>query len=290
MQKIRNYDIFDKYKLKASEIEKAKQDGLLSENIETLLTYKKNDGYYHKRTLSQGYFQSLGIKTFYVPSRKYSGFQIGSETFYITDFYLICCEGHRDWRFLRLGSNNQEEVYDNPDKLKIIPLNKVEYIKVEFGRNASGYVPPTTKQVQKSPAKGAVVGAILGGTTGAVIGASMNTGTKTKTILPGGAYNTDYYNLRIKLVKEEKEFLMEEFFENDGTTNKNIHDKQNEAASLLIKQAHKRLSLEDKKKIVNETISNGKENFTKEKTSNAIGMVIVIAIMFAIVLAIEKFC
>ncbi|MEE3342605.1 MAG: hypothetical protein VZS44_00760 [Bacilli bacterium] len=291
MSKNKNYSIFDKYMLSDDEIDKAIQKGLLSENIYTLLTYKKADGYYHKQSVTPGYLQSLGIKLNFTQTEKYSGYNYNHESFYITDFYLICVEGKlMDWRFLNKGGN-QEEVYDHPDSIKVIPLNKVEYIKIEYGKNTKGSYSAVTKEVKKSPVKGAAIGAVVAGAHGAVVGAAMNSGTKTKTIIPAGSYNYNEYTLRIKL-EECDEYIFEKFYKVDVKYGEEInpYEWMNTSVQDLIEQSKKKKSNEEKKQIVSNTISQGKSKAGKEKVSNVIAFIIFFVIICALVLAFQSFC
>lgn len=290
MSKKNDYNVFNKYMLSDEEIDKAIQKGLLSEQIYTILTYQKSDGYYHKQNISSGYLQSLGVKLNFTQTKKYDGYDFNHESFYITDFYLICVEGKLfDWIFLRKGQN-KEEVYNHPDSLKVIPLNKVEYIKVEFGKNVNGSYSAVTKEVQKSPVKGAAIGAIVAGAPGAVVGAAMNSGTKTKTILPGGYYNDDEYTLRIKL-EDCEEYIFEKFYEVDIKNGpiSNPYEWMNTYAQNLISQSKMKKTDEEKKQIVSTTILEGKSKAGIEKVTNAIIQIIVIVIIGVLVLAFQYF-
>ncbi len=288
-----NYDIFDKYTLKEDEIGKTITNGLLSENIYTILTYKKEDGYYHKQHLSPGYLQSIGIKVNFTQKRKYNDeYVLNEESFYITDFYLICC-GRKlvdDLIFVK-KSGNTETVYTRPDSIKVIPLNKLEHIKVEFDKNIKGAYAAVTKEVQKNPVKGAAIGAIVAGSTGAVVGAAMSSGTKTKTISPAGSYNYDRYTLRIKLVGGE-EYIFKEFQEVDIKDGEkpNPYEEQVILANELIKQSKKKTTIEEKRQIVSDTISKGKSIAKEENVYTAIAGIIILAVIIGLVLIFQSFC
>ncbi len=271
-------EIFDKYRLREFEIEQAIQDGLISKDIYTILTYIKPDGYYHERKLTSGYFGSIGVKVNYT-REKYGGYDIDYESFYLTDFYLIYCARRFDGKYI---GRSEEYVHTKSDSIKVIPLDKLEYIRAEFMGNESNYLNPTFKEVKKDPVKGAVIGAVLAGAPGAVVGAELNRGTKLEMLV----HSYDNYDLRIKFIDGE-EYKFESFYEFDVYRNrenrevfKNMVLSKCEISIELINRSKQNMTLAQKREIVAETISNGASLKTKEKKNDIIWTIVVLGLMF----------
>lgn len=253
MYKYKDFSIFEKYALSDKEIDEAIRDGLLSRNIFSVSKYKKFKKDYNNLNREYNYdfkfVNELGIRLSYVYTSKYGGVSTSYDEFYITDFYFICV---------------------NDDAFYVIPLNKVNRIVLKKGDNHSGYSPAITKEVQKSPVKGAIAGALIAGTTGAVIGSAMGTGTKTKTIVSASSWNYNDFNLQI-IMEGNEEYFFKCFNQlNAGGT----YDNKNETAKLLIEKASKIKTNTVKKEIVSSTITGGKKAATKEKALEVVAYII----------------
>lgn len=281
----KNYNIFDKHKYNELELQNAVNNGLLSPIINSIITYKKEDGYYYKRNLSEPIFKSFGIKESFIQSSNFD-----DESFFLTDFHLICIGGKLLSKKYIGSKNNQKIVYDCKDNVKVIPLNIVEYIQIDYGRNSNGSWAPKIREIQKNPIKGAAIGAVIAGVPGAAIGAAFNSGTK-KTLVGGGSYNNDYYTLRIK-IKNEPEYVCEEFYKIKviSQTDKNKFEIKNENAKSIIKNAKQKRTIEEKKNIVNETIMNGKTQAYKIKKENTIVIILLIIVFIVLVILLDSFC
>lgn len=242
----KNIDIFLEVALSKKEIDKAIENGILTNKVYEIATEQKEDGYHTNYWLSN----QEGIKLCF---RYYDGISIKNylphTSFYITDFYLILCFGRSCFQETGKVGNSY---YENPDEILVIPLEKIEYIKLG-SKITSAYVLETT--VKKSPVKGALVGAAIAGPTGAAIGAMANSGEKTK---PGIHVETDNYDLSIKLKNNEKIYSHKNFITSSLSNTsreklKNEIESKIEESSYLINRANKKNTLEEKKKIIEET-------------------------------------
>ena len=286
------------------EVDKAIQLGWLSEDIYSIWTRKKIDGYYHWEKPMEGYFQSLGIRLEYLndwvldmskdePQLKDHIAPPSQDTFFVTDYYLICCKGRSNLASDGNGKYvNNEYVYYDPDSIMVIPLNIIEYIRVELRFNYSGYHPGITIEEHKDPARGAMVGALVAGTTGAVIGAAMNSGTKTKTIVRAHAYNRDSYDLCIKVkgMKDNEEYRFECFQWLNHKDDENPFYETNALAQELIERSKLATTIEERKQIVAKTISEGKIVYSETKRRGYLGVIVVGMIMVWIVLTFQSCC
>jgi len=242
----KNIDIFVDAALSKKEIEKAIENGILTNKVYEIATEQKEDGYQTNFWLPN----EEGIKVYF---RHYDGISIKNyltnTSFYLTDFYLILCFCRS---YFQAHGKIDNIYYENPDEILVVPLEKVEYIKLG-SKITSAYVLETT--VKKSPVKGAIVGAAIAGPTGAAIGAVANSGTKTK---PGIHVETDNYDLSIKLKSNDKVYSHKNFI-NSGVSNigrkntKEEVDEKLQKAAYLINRASKKTPLSEKKKIVEET-------------------------------------
>lgn len=240
----KNIEIFLNEELDEKRINEEIENGILANTIYEIATTKKKDGYYKNYLLTnQG-----GIKVVF-RSNEVLNYPTRN-SFYITDFHLILCFGRSI--FLQQHGQIDNPYYENPDEILVIPLEKVEYIKIG-SLTTTSYI--LEKTVNKSPIKGAIAGSVIAGPTGAVVGALANTGTKTKK---GVNVTLDKYDLSIKLKDNDKVYYSKNFFisEVSNINRKNLKEEiesKLERTSLLISRANKEIPLNERKKIVEKT-------------------------------------
>lgn len=271
-------ELLSDYELTKSEVEEAISNGILSKDIYSLVTYLGNDGYYHERILNHSYYKSVGIKYYFEDwfSKE------NKDMFFVTDFHLIYCES-KLYDSTYIGKE-KKKVYKGPDKIKIIPLENIEYIKWVHYVDFSTSPTRISKTVEKNPVVGAVVGAAVAGAPGAIVGSAINSGTKTKTSYVGAYSDNVAYELKIQLLNAEEcathiERKFDKSFYTDDRINEIVENENNEIEKL-IERANSEYSIEEKSVIVNQTIANGEEEYENHKKQtnkdNAMAMAFII--------------
>ncbi len=265
------YEQFDEYKLSDSEVWEAINNGLLSDGIDNILTTKEFSYYRQNPSQSTAFFNSLGVKVAFISLRDHRE-TITVPSFFVTDFYLICCDKHE-----YMAGSGERVLYKTPDRIKVIPLERVQYIKIQFNRNTSTSLPAVTKEVKLDPALGAAIGGALGGATGAIVGAAANTGTKTVTVRDAYYNSYNNYDLMIKL-KDLKEYKYRDYFQCDGEEDK--FDSVCDIANELIQRSKEEKTLEEKRKIVSDIMFESKAKYSKESRSRILGKVVFWTLVF----------
>ena len=216
-----------------------------------------------------------------------------NDMFFVTDFHFIYCESKlEDITYI---GKERIKVYKEPDKIKIIPLENIEYLKWEHSVDFSTSPTRISKTVEKNPVVGAVVGAAVAGTPGAIVGAAINSGTKTKTSYVGAYSDNVSYELKIQLLNaEECASHIRRVFDKNVYTDDRINEiieKENNEIEKLIERANSEYSMEEKSVIVNQTITNGEEEYENHKKQtnkdNAMGAAFIIIVPFLIIIIIR---
>jgi hypothetical protein len=238
---------FDEYKLSDKEIQQAIAGGILLVGaVEKFVVTPEGSSLTLKESFR--FLNEIGVKESYRCHDDIHWGRYRNDFFRVTDFYLI--------HFL--GVSHAE-----PEQYEVIPLEKVEYIRIEYADNSNGRTKPIKSQVSKNPVKGAVVGGVVAGVPGAVVGAALNSGTKTTYSL-GSCWNKDDYNLEIKMLGCDKVLHFLHFFEDDvlKSSHEEIaqkHNLTNEVVRDMIENAKKERSIEEKRQIVHGTSSEGRK-------------------------------
>lgn len=257
----KNLYIFLKVALSKKEIKQLIKDKLLTSQIFNLASCKDDEDKYVNRNLDPLTAKKYGVRAILRYAFLHSDNYNCCTAFYFTDFYLIICFGKDVWHSHGCGAN---EYYDIPDEILVVPLSKIEYVKLE-GDVRSYYNPGIT--VNESPIKGALVGGAIAGQTGAIVGAIANSGTKT--ILSGINYNNEY-NLSIKLKDCDDIYSFERYivcpvswqtFMENLKTNVDLIEE-------LLKRSNEKISIEEKQQIIQKTISEAKKEI-EETESNS---------------------
>lgn len=197
------YETLKEYALSNEEVIKLMNSNIISKEINNVIFKEKDGGYVcyvedkFPQIRSDAYFyqwcpylSTLGIKMVFVEGDDSGKVNHGISIF-ITDFHLIVSKGARI-------SNNPMYMYEKPDDLLIIPLEKIKNIELSSLGTKSTYIPGYSYTKQKSPIKGAIVGGIVAGPTGAVVGAIANQGEKKVTNY-GYSINKEEYELIIDI-------------------------------------------------------------------------------------------
>ena len=251
------------HKLSENEIDICIDKGLLAPNIRQLVVKPYSDKYYSRNCITDIQYKSQGVKLFYLKNH-----DIIFPSFYLTDFFFICCVGHKP-----IGNINKNGLttwyYDGPSELIVIPLKYVSSCEYVYSRTLQGNTKELTKEVKKSAVAGAVVGGIIAGPTGAVVGAVANNGTKTKTVMPAFRFDEDVYDLRIN-IKDSQKIVFEDYIRKDNANLKKGEKTEKEIATAIetsrsiIARSRGEFSETEMAHIVAETIGDKSKNKEKE--------------------------
>lgn len=281
-------DYFEKFALSKDEINSACRNGLLPKNLESLLTYRKDDGYWYSDKTNNFQLAAAGVKytfrdgTFEIKD----GNDVRGTLFLFTDFYLIISLGYSlDEEEQYKTSSGYGVRFSGPLSLLVIPYEKLKVVKFEFYRNFSGAWDAKYAEKDKSVVAGAVVGGLVAGPIGAVVGAAANQGKKKQVIVsPSGSYNDDHYNLKIQAIDMPSAWIEHDCFKvHKGQTQYiDIFNQNMEKALALSKE---KLSDEEKQKIVQSSVNAGQ----KEKTLANVGAAAVMIVICVIAVAFYSF-
>jgi len=219
--------------LTKEELADYKANGLISNNIESLSSKIKGWSVTYDYPTVFAFLKTIGVKESFIPT----SFQ--TDSFFLTDFVLICCEGWEDYKNYN---------YSNSDPvLSFVPLEYVEECEVRiesYTKYSQGY----TKIQKTSPVKGAIIGGVIGGSTGAVIGATAAANSSGKEVYVPPEKNR-YRNITMA-IKIKGETLHEYKFPcslpDDMLSQKNLHTRE------LIRTASTALDMESKKRLLSE--------------------------------------
>lgn len=285
---------WDKYKLSQEEIEKNIQNGFLITGEDYATRKIKNSSKY-LLDLNKASYLRKGIKIALIKNNIISGGNsIFCETFYLTDFFLVVCNSHaNDAVFVRNNKTGLNYTEYSKDRLKFIPLDIVEEIKIEYTGNHKGTSQAITYKTKGDPVAGAIIGGAIAGTPGAIVGAHANSKEKTKYLAHASNYDYNSYNLYIK-IKNCNCYIMKEFIESDNLKNIEKQKKEefikkvNEESKILIERAKRQLTPEEKREIINNTKKEFNEYVNKSK-KKTIGYIVATIIMLLLLLIIIYF-
>ncbi len=260
--------------LSDSEVNELMRKGVLSPKFKEVVMTPYGDGYIARRK-SPG---AVGAKLSYC-----KGTAGVWDSFYVTDFYLVCCLSNLSDKGLKKTSSGYESIYSKPDSLVVVPLKYVEYIKYDFTSNITLLPEYKEMEVKKNPTKGAIIGGVIAGPTGAIVGAVANSGTERKTVQTRSYINTDYYDLAIK-IQDCDLYVIHDFIEQDNSisergekTGQNIYST-NWTVKKMIENA-KNVSDEDIEKMAKKSNHEIEKENIKTNIKVAIGLIAMIVII-----------
>ena len=300
------YETLKEYALSKEEIIKLINSNIISKDINNIIFKEKNGGYvsYLEDKNPQlnrtgyvyqywPYLATLGIKMVFVEWDDF-GNVIYGDTIFITDFHLIVSNGCKI-------SKNSMYMYEKPDDLLIIPLEKIKNIELISLGTKSTYIPGYSYTKQKSPIKGAIVGGIVAGPTGAVVGAIANQGEKKVTNY-GYSVNKEEYELiididennsvslltvRIDVNTNSSDVLLANQKLSKINSNEPIYSEEpikmiNEKLNFLINRVKNKNYDEEKSFIVQQTLEDGLKNFQKHENYKKMEIPIFFGILFGL--------
>lgn len=301
------YETLKEYSLSNEDIIKLINKNIISKEINNVIFKEKDGGYvcYIEDRFPQissdlyfhywcPYLATLGIKLVFVEDDNARNATYETSIF-ITDFHLIVSKGAR-------LSRDSFSIYEKPDDLLIIPLEKIKNIELNSLGTKSTYIPGYSYTKQKSPVKGAIVGGIIAGPTGAVVGAIANQGEKKVTNY-GYSVNKEEYELIIDIDENNSVSLLtvridvntnissvleankklSKINSNESVYNEEPIKMINEKLNFLMNRAKNKYYDEEKSFIVQQTLDDGLKNFQKHEKYMKMEIPIFFGILFGIV-------
>ena len=226
-----DYENVCKYALTKDEIKENKELGLINKNIESIAELVFD--YYQNGFDNYKKLHDLGVHNccFSGNSTKFTK-DFSKDSFYITDFFLICCSGVKK---------------DTKPQLLIFPLENIEEMEYKYKDSYNSFISPTFKKEKSGAVKGAIIGGALAGPTGAVVGAVA--GNKDKTIMasPGMVINDMFFTLHLKIKDCEKIYYFHYNTKSSGSPNMDSENKY--IAELIMKAKETTDPIQRKKKL-----------------------------------------
>lgn len=271
---LKNYALSDK------KVKEYYEKNIINKDINNVMLKESDDGYVsyiedkypqiekERTRYSEIFFQfwtpylsSLGIRMFFVQEDECPRFLV-KNCIFITDFHMIIFKTPKT----RVFGINKKTIYEKPEDLLIIPLNKIKRLElvkwVEWDLNHEGY----TYTKKNSPVKGAVIGGIVAGPTGAVIGAMANQGEK-KINVPSYTTKLKIYDLIIEM-KDNQTFEFEAIKIPEGRSSDGIEENKKLCQIKINEPQYS----EEPIKMINEKLNfllcRAKNNYNDEEMSN----------------------